>query len=132
MVILTIILVKVLCCLYQSPKHYIEICHERPFSLHQQGHFRYTSKLPLQIQGEDVVSSLPIRFTNGECFQSPSFQISCAQYRIRCHINSPSISQSGCKRWWEGNLQGSWSYSHGRWDRGRGSQLICAIVMFQG
>ena len=33
MVILTIILVQVLCCLYQSPKHYIEIWHERPFSL---------------------------------------------------------------------------------------------------
>ena len=33
MVILTIILVQVLCCLYQSPKHYIEILHERPFSL---------------------------------------------------------------------------------------------------
>ena len=32
-VILTIILVQVLCCLYQSPKHYIEIWHERPFSL---------------------------------------------------------------------------------------------------
>ena len=35
MVILTIILVQVLCCLYQSPKHYIEIWHERPFSLHK-------------------------------------------------------------------------------------------------
>ena len=35
MVILTIILVQVLCCLYQSPKHYIEIWHERPFSLHR-------------------------------------------------------------------------------------------------
>ena len=35
MIILTIILVQVLCCLYQSPKHYIEIWHERPFSLHQ-------------------------------------------------------------------------------------------------
>ena len=34
MVILTIILVQVLCCLYQSPKHYIEIWHERSFSLH--------------------------------------------------------------------------------------------------
>ena len=34
MVILTIILVQVLCCLYQSPKHYIKIWHERPFSLH--------------------------------------------------------------------------------------------------
>ena len=34
MVILTIILVQVLCCLYQSPKYYIEIWHERPFSLH--------------------------------------------------------------------------------------------------
>src|SRR6185437_11577980 len=34
MVILTIILVQVLCCLYQSPKHYTEIWHERPFSLH--------------------------------------------------------------------------------------------------
>ena len=34
MFILTIILVQVLCCLYQSPKHYIEIWHERPFSLH--------------------------------------------------------------------------------------------------
>ena len=33
MFILTIILVQVLCCLYQSPKHYIEIWHERPFSL---------------------------------------------------------------------------------------------------
>ena len=33
MVILTIILVQVLCCIYQSPKHYIEIWHERPFSL---------------------------------------------------------------------------------------------------
>ena len=33
MVILTIILVQVLCCLYQSPKHYIEIWHERPFLL---------------------------------------------------------------------------------------------------
>ena len=33
MIILTIILVQVLCCLYQSPKHYIEIWHERPFSL---------------------------------------------------------------------------------------------------
>jgi hypothetical protein len=33
MVILTIILFQVLCCLYQSPKHYIEIWHERPFSL---------------------------------------------------------------------------------------------------
>src|SRR6185503_15603046 len=32
-VILTITLVQVLCCLYQSPKHYIEIWHERPFSL---------------------------------------------------------------------------------------------------
>jgi len=32
-VILTIILVQVLCCLYQSPKHYIEIWHERSFSL---------------------------------------------------------------------------------------------------
>src|SRR6185312_3814288 len=35
MVILTIILVQVLCCLHQSPKHYIEIWHERPFSLYQ-------------------------------------------------------------------------------------------------
>ena len=35
-VILTIILVQVLCCLYQSPKHYIEIWHERPFSLHRE------------------------------------------------------------------------------------------------
>ena len=34
MVILIIILVHVLCCLFQSPKHYIEIWHERPFSLH--------------------------------------------------------------------------------------------------
>ena len=34
MVILTIILVQVLCCIYQSPKHYIEIWHDRPFSLH--------------------------------------------------------------------------------------------------
>ena len=34
MVILTIILVQVLCCLYQSPKHYIKIWHERSFSLH--------------------------------------------------------------------------------------------------
>ena len=33
MVILTIILVQVLCCLYQSPKHYIKILHERPFLL---------------------------------------------------------------------------------------------------
>ena len=33
MVILTLILVQVLCCLYQSPKHYIEIWHKRPFSL---------------------------------------------------------------------------------------------------
>ena len=33
MIILIIILVKVLCCLYQSSKHYIEIWHERPFSL---------------------------------------------------------------------------------------------------
>ena len=35
MVFLTIILVQVLCCLYQSPKYYIEIWHERPFSLHR-------------------------------------------------------------------------------------------------
>ena len=35
MVFLTIIFVQVLCCLYQSPKHYIEIWHERPFSLHR-------------------------------------------------------------------------------------------------
>ena len=35
MIILTIILVQVLCCLYQSSKHYIEIWHERPFSLHR-------------------------------------------------------------------------------------------------
>ena len=35
MVILTIMLVQVLCCLYQSPKHYTEIWHERPFSLQQ-------------------------------------------------------------------------------------------------
>ena len=28
------VLVQVLCCLYQSPKHYIEIWHERRFSLH--------------------------------------------------------------------------------------------------
>ena len=33
MVILKIILVQVLCCLYKSPKHYIEIWHEWPFSL---------------------------------------------------------------------------------------------------
>src|SRR6185295_17912878 len=33
MIILTLILVQVLCCLYQSPKHYIEIWHERPFLL---------------------------------------------------------------------------------------------------
>ena len=33
MVILTIILVQVLCCLYQSPKYFIEIWYERPFSL---------------------------------------------------------------------------------------------------
>ena len=33
MVILTIILVQVLCCLYQSPKYYIEIWHVRSFSL---------------------------------------------------------------------------------------------------
>ena len=31
--ILTIILVQVLCVCHQSPKHYIEIWHERPFSL---------------------------------------------------------------------------------------------------
>ena len=36
MVFLTIILVQVLCCLYQSPKYYIEIWHERPFSLQEQ------------------------------------------------------------------------------------------------
>ena len=38
MVFLTIILVQVLCCLYQSPKHYIEIWHERPFSLQLHHH----------------------------------------------------------------------------------------------
>ena len=37
MVILTIILIQVLCCLYQSPKHYIEIWLERPFSLQTRG-----------------------------------------------------------------------------------------------
>ena len=31
---LTYILVQVLCVCHQSPKHYIEIWHERPFSLH--------------------------------------------------------------------------------------------------
>src|SRR6185295_4913780 len=38
MIILTLTLVQVLCCLYQSPKHYIEIWHERPFSLQRAGH----------------------------------------------------------------------------------------------
>ena len=33
MIFLTIILVQVLCCLYQSPKYFIEIWYERPFSL---------------------------------------------------------------------------------------------------
>ena len=33
MIILTHILVQVLCVCHQSPKHYIEIWHERPFSL---------------------------------------------------------------------------------------------------
>jgi len=53
MVILTIILVQVLCCLYQSPKHYIEIWHERPFSLHHlQGQPLPDLNEPTHDQGE--------------------------------------------------------------------------------
>ena len=56
MVILTIILVQVLCYLYQAPKHYIEIWHERPFSLQLLLYFWLVSLVFYLISDRDCVA----------------------------------------------------------------------------